>query len=79
MIQFDLKGHFIAEYPSAVKASEITGIGKSAIRECLYKRTATSGNFIWLFKNDPILDKQGQPGNSVKDIQIMDTDKRRCG
>lgn len=49
VLQYDLQGNFIKEYPSYVKAQHSTGIitiYKACIGE--YK---TAGGFIWKFKN----------------------------
>ena len=45
ILQYDLEGNFIKEWPSIIKAVNITRI--KGISECLNNRTKTSGGYIW--------------------------------
>lgn len=49
IIQKDLNGKFIRNWPSILKASDITGVNSSAIDFCLtYSKMGNkAGNFIW--------------------------------
>jgi hypothetical protein len=48
VLQLDLNGNIIKEYPSRREAEYKTGI---QIHHCLQKRCKTSGGFIWKFKS----------------------------
>lgn len=57
IIQCDLKGNFIAEYESVTEAAEITGLQRTSISSQLTGKRKTTGNFIFVYKNDfPIKD-----------------------
>jgi group I intron endonuclease len=49
VVQFDLKGFLVAEYPSYIEAKEITGI---KMTEALRGKCKTAGGFIWMKKED---------------------------
>ncbi len=54
VVQFDLNGNFIAEYPSMQKASEATGISVSTIMRCCrfgYQRARRKNHYDWKFKS----------------------------
>lgn len=48
VLQYDLNGNFIAEYPNANKAYKITGVS-NILKCCKGERTASNG-FIWKYK-----------------------------
>ena len=50
--QFTLDGEFIAEYESAVKASETTGSNLRNIGKVCCGERKTTGGFIWKFKTN---------------------------
>ncbi len=52
LLQFDLQGKFIREYPSIMEASRITGISPATISECTRGRLVTSGGYQWRRKSD---------------------------
>lgn len=52
VIQFDLKGKKIAEYPSAHEASRITGIDCSSICACCRNEISHTKIFQWKYDND---------------------------
>lgn len=54
IIQMDLKGNFIKEWPSAADASRDLGIPHRGINSCCNKTQATSKGYIWAFKEDLI-------------------------
>ena len=54
IIQYDLKGNFIQEWDSIIKASKYTGINSSDICACCNKSQETSNNFIWRYKTSPL-------------------------
>lgn len=50
--QYDLKGNFIAEYPSAHQASSATGINFSSICACCRNEISHTKEFQWKCTND---------------------------
>ena len=50
--QFDLFGNKLAEYKSIVVASEITGIGRTAINNNLTNWCKTAGGYIWKYEQE---------------------------
>lgn len=48
ILQFDLEGNFIKEWPSIIKAK--LWLGKGDIIGCVNNKHKTSGGFIWRFK-----------------------------
>ena len=58
VLQFDLNGNFIKEYPSIRKAN--IGLGLNILNNCISKCANAKGNkntaygFQWKFKNDPL-------------------------
>lgn len=48
VLQFDLNGNFIAEYPFQIWVKHNLGI---SISNCLKGRTKTAGGYIWKFKS----------------------------
>jgi group I intron endonuclease len=55
VLQYNLLGEFITEFPSIKKAAEFTNIKKSAITHALHD-TKTGGNFQWKFKTNEIIE-----------------------
>ena len=51
VLQYDLHGNFIKEWPSATKAGESLNKKNSAISECCNNKRKSAYNFIWKFKN----------------------------
>ena len=53
VLQFDLNGNFIKEWPSAKKVEEELGIHQQNISSCCLGRYGlkTTGGFIWKYKN----------------------------
>ena len=51
ILQYDLEGHFVAEYPSILEAARVTGINKTCIGQAARGITKQSGGFVWVFKN----------------------------
>ena len=49
--QYDLNGIYIASYPSANQASQITGISHSGICACCREERNYCGEFQWKYKN----------------------------
>lgn len=50
VLQYDLKGIFLAEYFSAQEAKRVTGI--SNISSCCRKEIKTAGGYIWRYKDE---------------------------
>lgn len=50
VVQFDVNGNIIAEYPSQLEASKKTGISNNRISSCCLGNNKTAGGFIWKFK-----------------------------
>lgn len=50
VLQFDLQGNFIREWPSLAKVYEELGIHKSDISRCCLGKFKTSGGYVWRFK-----------------------------
>ena len=51
VLQFDLQGNFIREWPSGLKAEEETGINNGNISSCCLGKYKTAGGYTWRFKN----------------------------
>jgi hypothetical protein len=51
ILQYDLEGNFIKEWPSINNASFILNLNKTAISKCCRKIIKQSGKFKWEFKN----------------------------
>lgn len=52
VLQYDLNGNFIREWPSLAKVYEELGIHKSDISDCCKgRKVKTAGGFVWKFKN----------------------------
>lgn len=58
--QYDLNGNMIREYSCASEAHELTGIGKSAIENCMYGISKTAGGYLWKRSNEPLTGKDIQ-------------------
>ena len=52
IVQYDKLGNLIGEYKSATIASEVTGIGRKAITNCLGNRSKSAGGYVWKYKNN---------------------------
>lgn len=50
VLQYDLKGIFLAEYFSTQEAKRVTGI--SNISSCCRKEIKTAGGYIWRYKDE---------------------------
>ena len=51
VLQFDLEGNFIKEYPSQIEAERQTGISNVNISSCCRGKYSQAGGFIWKRKN----------------------------
>lgn len=51
VLQLDLKGNFLAEYPSQSEAERKLGINQGNINNVLKGRCKTAGGYIWKYKN----------------------------
>lgn len=71
VVQFDLVGNFVAEYPSVTDAGKSTGArnGRISIKDCCHGRRRTAYNFIWRFKDD-IQNGQQQIGYCENNIGL---------
>jgi hypothetical protein len=54
VLQFDLMGNFMAEYPSPANVLDAVGISRSSLHECLREKIRTTGKYQWRWKSDPI-------------------------
>lgn len=52
VLQFSDQGVFLKEWDSLINAERGTGILFSSIRQCCIRKSNSSGNFIWVFKED---------------------------
>lgn len=50
VLQFDLLGNFIREWPSMIKVYEELGISRGNISSCCSGKLKTVGGFVWRFK-----------------------------
>ena len=50
ILQYDLLGNFIREWPSATKVEEELGIYYSSVSKCCSGRYNSAGGFVWRFK-----------------------------
>jgi group I intron endonuclease len=50
ILQYDTKGNFIKEYPSAIQAEKETHVKRDNISHALRGKTKSAGGFIWKFK-----------------------------
>lgn len=56
VVQLDLNGNFIKEYKSIEEAGRLSGISRDGIKKCCARakngnNKATSGNYLWRYKN----------------------------
>lgn len=51
--QINSEGLVINEYPSAIKASQLTGVTRGTIPTCCKNKHWTSKGFYWRYKGDP--------------------------
>ena len=51
VLQYDLLGNFIREWPSMIKVEEELGIDQGNISHCCIGNRKSAGGFIWKFKN----------------------------
>lgn len=57
IVQCDMDGNKIAEYPSVKEAALNTGIGRPMISQAITGHCLTAGGFIWVYKEDfPVAD-----------------------
>jgi len=54
VLQFDLQGNFIKEYPTIMAAVRETGIQHHNICYCVGKKGKSAGGFQWRLSNDPL-------------------------
>lgn len=52
IIQLSLSGEFVKEWISTTEAAKQLNIGRSSISQCLNKKTKTSSNYKWIYKNE---------------------------
>jgi len=50
VLQYDLNGNFIREWPSGLKVEEELGIDQGNISSCCLGKIKTAGGFVWRFK-----------------------------
>ena len=48
--QFDKKGNFIKRYENLAEACRVNHLSKTAICNCLNKRSKSSGGYIWVYE-----------------------------
>ncbi|UCH92246.1 MAG: hypothetical protein JSV88_18375 [Candidatus Aminicenantes bacterium] len=54
VLQFDLDGNFIKEYPSLWHATRAVGLKSSGLNSCLKGKTWSAGGYQWRYKSDPL-------------------------
>lgn len=52
VLQFDLDGNFIKEYPSIAEANRQTGVASCNITQCCNNKMDSAGDYIWVKKED---------------------------
>ena len=52
VLQYDINGNFIAEYPGVLEAGEACHIWKGGISTCLKGKQKTAGGYVWKYKED---------------------------
>ena len=72
VLQFDLQGKFIKEYPSALQASQITGIAHTQICKCCRGIIQQSGTYQWKYADDT---KKILPIIKRTDFTVIQLDK----
>ena len=50
VVQMDMDGNVIADYPSAIEAQRATGINRYLIRQCCNGKQESAGGYRWKFK-----------------------------
>lgn len=50
IIQLDKNGNFVQEFDAVTSASELTGISRTSIGNCLRERSKTAGGYVWVYK-----------------------------
>jgi hypothetical protein len=58
VIQFDLQGNYIAEYPTCVEAGRKVGIHNHYIAVCAKNKKGTAKGYQWRYRNDPLFSKK---------------------
>lgn len=53
VVQYDLDGNFIADFPSAKDAGEATTANGSYIVQCCKGKRRSSGGYLWSYKGEP--------------------------
>jgi hypothetical protein len=56
VLQFDLKGNYMAEYPSYAEASRVVGVKATSISSCARGLNHTAAGYQWRLKNDPMFE-----------------------
>jgi hypothetical protein len=54
VLQFDLEGNFIKEFPSLSSSARKLGITIGSISACIREKSKTAGDFQWKLKSDPL-------------------------
>ncbi len=73
VLQYDLMGNFIAEYPSALQASQVTNISHTQICKCCRSEIQQSGTFQWKYADD--FNKKIIPIVKRTDFIVLQIDK----
>lgn len=73
IIQYDLEGNIVAEYPSTMEAYRKTGVHFANIRACTTHKRQQMGGFVWRFKGDPFIRPKSK---RVREINQYDKDGR---
>lgn len=63
ILQFDLKGRYIREYPSIKMAANALGISSHSICDCASGKTMSAADFQWYYRDDPRF------ANGIEDIE----------
>jgi hypothetical protein len=50
IVQLDKNGNLVQEFDAITSASEITGISRTSIGNCLKGRSKTAGGYVWTYK-----------------------------
>lgn len=52
ILQFDLEGNFLKQYPSLMDASRETNLNQSTMSHCANGKYKTCGGYIWKYKSE---------------------------
>ncbi|MCP5109031.1 MAG: hypothetical protein GY950_36950, partial [bacterium] len=69
LLQFDLAGNYLAEFPTTAETSKKTGISSEQICRCLDGRIKSTAGYQFRFKDDPLLKTFKKGTDKIESIE----------